>query len=204
MKVLFKHTNRDKFQMKGTNDDMALSLNTEYGGKTKLKDWWKIVRDNFQYLQTQFNTHQLATDLNHPAQSVKQKHLAENAVGTLQLVNKSVTSEKIASDAVGETELADGAVSADKIAKKTIGAEQIADKSIDAAQMVNYCITSGQLGQYCVTSTKIGPAAISGFHISDGCITKYKFNDELKNFFKRLETYLNDVFPNGATHLFDA
>lgn len=33
-----------------------MKLNFNFSGKTLLKDWWKIVRDNFTAIQTEHNT----------------------------------------------------------------------------------------------------------------------------------------------------
>ena len=33
-----------------------MKLNFNFSGKTLLKDWWKIVRDNFTAIQTDHNT----------------------------------------------------------------------------------------------------------------------------------------------------
>jgi hypothetical protein len=62
--------------------------------------------------------------------------IADNAVGTAQIANDSVTADKIASDAVGTGEIAPDAVTSSEIAADAVGTAEIANSAVTAATIV--------------------------------------------------------------------
>jgi hypothetical protein len=104
---------------------MAIVPNENYNGKTKLKDWWKIVRDNFKAIFAAHNTHRDAAELDHPDGSVRAKHIADGAVGTTQLAKGAVNNVRIANNAVDARVIQDEAVTALKIKNDEIGDEKL-------------------------------------------------------------------------------
>lgn len=85
-----------------------MKLDFNYTGKTFLKNWWKIVRDNFQSIETLFNAHRTAAEMDHAEKSVKRRHIDDraissgqidnNAVGTEQIKDKNIIKSKLSSD----------------------------------------------------------------------------------------------------------
>lgn len=104
---------------------MAIVPNENYNGKTRLKDWWKIVRDNFKAIFAAYNTHRDAAELDHPDGSVRAKHIADGAVGTAQLAKGAVNNVRIANNAVDARVIQDEAVTALKIKNDEIGDEKL-------------------------------------------------------------------------------
>ena len=65
-----------------------------YKGKTRLKHWWPKVKEHFTQVQTAHNAledtvsaHKTASELDHPSKSVKQRHIADRAVGQGQIAD---------------------------------------------------------------------------------------------------------------------
>lgn len=97
-----------------------MQLNFNFSGITLLKDWWGIVRDNFTTVQTLFNTHQIASVLDHPDKSVTTAKIADKAVGAA----------KIADYSIGPTQLAQYAVSSAKIYPAAVLTTHIKDGNV--------------------------------------------------------------------------
>lgn len=104
-----------------------MNLNFNFNGKTLLRNWWKIVEENFRTIQTaindhlnKFTEHKTAAELDHPNKSVKQKHIADKAVGQGQ----------IADYAVGQTQLAQYSVSSAKIYPEAVQTSHIKDGNV--------------------------------------------------------------------------
>lgn len=94
-----------------------MKLNFNFSGKTLLKDWWKIVRDNFTAIQTDHNelsdsvnTHKTAKVIDHPDKSVTSAKIADKAIHTSHMADYVITKDKIS----------DGAVTTDKVANSSI------------------------------------------------------------------------------------
>ena len=139
-----------------------MNLNFNFTGKTTLKDWWKIVKDNFTKIVEGFDTHTSAKELDHPDLSVRQRHIANQAVGTNQIADKAVTTNKIA----------DSAITKDKLAESSI--------------------TSGKLTTYCVTSMKIEPNSVQTTHIVNGNVTKEKLATDVQNQLDAVQDYMDN------------
>ncbi len=159
-----------------------MNLNFNFTGKTTLSAWWKIVRDNLTAIKNTFETHQTASELDHPDDSVKQRHIADKAVGTDQLADNAVTAEKIENKTVTAAQIAD----------KTVTAEKMADKTIGAAQIEDYAISNMQLAQYAITTSKIYPQAVQGAHIKDQAVTKTKLDTALQEQLDAFQEHLDE------------
>ena len=99
-----------------------MKLNFNFDGKTLLKDWWKIVRDNFTAIQTDHNelsdsvnTHKTAEVIDHPDKSVTSTKIADKAIRTAHIANYAITKDKVAN----------GAVTTDKIAANSITVNEL-------------------------------------------------------------------------------
>ena len=100
-----------------------MKLNFNFSGKTLLKDWWKIVRDNFTAIQTDHNelsdsvnTHKTAEVIDHPDKSVTSTKIADKAIHTEHIANYAITKDKVVNGAVTTDKIADKSITANKLA----------------------------------------------------------------------------------------
>ena len=100
-----------------------MKLNFNFSGKTLLKDWWKIVRDNFTAIQTDHNelsdsvnTHKTAKVIDHPDKSVTSTKIADKAIHTEHIANYAITKDKVVNGAVTTDKIADKSITANKLA----------------------------------------------------------------------------------------
>lgn len=84
---------------------MKLNLNFDlYKGTTRLKQWYKEVKAHFTQVQeahnaldTTVSTHKTAAIIDHPDKSVTTSKIADEAIGTAQMADGSVTEDKLGS-----------------------------------------------------------------------------------------------------------
>ena len=100
-----------------------MKLNFNFSGKTLLKDWWKIVRDNFTAIQTDHNelsdsvnTHKTAEVIDHPDKSVTSTKIADKAIHTEHIANYAITKDKVVNGAVTTDKIADKSITVNKLA----------------------------------------------------------------------------------------
>ena len=101
-----------------------MQLNFNFNGKTLLRNWWGIVKENFQTIQTafadhlnKFTEHKTSVELDHPDKSVKQKHIADYSIGTQQIEQYTVTGPKIYPAAVQTSHIKDKNVTMPKLSQ---------------------------------------------------------------------------------------
>ena len=99
-----------------------MKLNFNFSGKTLLKDWWKIVRDNFTAIQTDHNelsdsvnTHKTAKVIDHPDKSVTSTKIADKAIRTEHIANYAITKDKVANGAVTTDKIADNSITVNEL-----------------------------------------------------------------------------------------
>lgn len=99
-----------------------MKLNFNFSGKTLLKDWWKIVRDNFTAIQTDHNelsdsvnTHKTAEVIDHPDKSVTSTKIADKAIYTEHIANYAITKDKVANGAVTTDKIADNSITVNEL-----------------------------------------------------------------------------------------
>ena len=100
-----------------------MKLNFNFSGKTLLKDWWKIVRDNFTAIQTDHNelsdsvnTHKTAKVIDHPDKSVTSTKIADKAIHTEHIANYAITKDKVVNGAVTTDKITDKSITVNKLA----------------------------------------------------------------------------------------
>lgn len=100
-----------------------MKLNFNFSGKTLLKDWWKIARDNFTAIQNDHNelsdsvnTHKTAEVIDHPDKSVTSTKIADKAIHTEHIANYAITKDKVVNGAVTTDKIADKSITANKLA----------------------------------------------------------------------------------------
>lgn len=84
-----------------------MNLNFNFNGKTLLKNWWSIVKANFQTIQDTFNNHKTNPVIDHPDKSVTTTKLDDKSVTAAKLADKAVTASKLANQSVTADKLAD-------------------------------------------------------------------------------------------------
>lgn len=87
-----------------------MNLKLNFNGKTLLKNWWRMVLENFTLINTNFEKHRTQLSMDHPNKSVKKTHLADNSVGTEQIEDYSVTQAKLAQYSVSSAKIYPAAV----------------------------------------------------------------------------------------------
>ncbi len=99
-----------------------MNLNFNFNGKTLLRNWWKIVEENFRTIQTvindhlnKFTEHRTAAELDHPNKSVQTRHIADYAIGTTQLAQGAVNNVRISNNAVDTRTVKDKTITKAKL-----------------------------------------------------------------------------------------
>ena len=106
--------------------------------------------------------------------SVTSTKIANGAVGGSQLANVVVTAAKIASDAVTESKIASSAVTSTQLAYKAVTSSKIADDAVAASQLADNAVTSNKLAANAVTNSRIASSAVTSTKIGAGAVTESK------------------------------
>ena len=88
-------------------------------------------------------------------------HAAAGSIGTTELANDAVTTDKIAAGAVTVTELGANAVETAKIKNGNVTGEKIANKAVDTAQIADGAIKALQINASAVETEKIKDANVT-------------------------------------------
>lgn len=163
-----------------------MNLNFNFTGKTTLKDWWKIVKENFTTIKSNFESHQNAAELNHPDKSVKQRHIADKAVGQAQIADYSI----------GQTQLAQYSVSSAKIYPEAVQTPHIKDGNVTKAKLETSIQTQLDNFQSHIEnpSQEIADSAVTTAKLADYSVTWNKIEDSttqalIRNFYMDTDTY---------------
>lgn len=119
-----------------------MNLKLDFNGKTLLKNWWGVVRDNFLTVQNTLNTHQTSAVMDHPDKSVTTAKIADYAVGQTQLAQYSVSSAKIYPGAVQTAHIKDGNVTKAKLEQDIQNRIDMIDNLREATEAVNQRINN--------------------------------------------------------------
>lgn len=95
-------------------------------------------------------------------------------IGTNQISDSSVTSDKIADGAIITTTLADDSVTSAKIVDGSIVAQDIADGSIITIKVVDGAITTAKVADSAITTPKIANSAIVAVKLANDSVTTEK------------------------------
>jgi hypothetical protein len=87
------------------------------------------------------------------------------------------TNLQIKANAVGTNELANGAVVTDKIADNAINTNKIADNAVITAKIADNAITTAKIANNAVTTAKVNDNAITTAKIANGAVTATKLDD---------------------------
>lgn len=134
-----------------------MNLDFNFDAKTKLKQWWAQVKNNFTAIENWANnmeswTNKIESWMNKiENKGVKAGHIADGAVTTEKLADAAVTGNKIAS----------GAISSAKIGASAVGSQQIATSAVSDVKIASYAVTAAKLATNAVTTAKISAAAVT-------------------------------------------
>jgi hypothetical protein len=109
------------------------------------------------------------------AATVGTVELIDGSVTTGKLANESVTSAKLAANAASTAKIADGAVVQAKLGNASVGSAQLQDGSITAQKLATEAVSTPALGQGSVSTEKLADDAVTGVKIASGSVS----SDEL-------------------------
>lgn len=93
--------------------------------------------------------------------------LADDIIGTDQIVNNAVTATKIANGSVGDTKLADNSVNAAKIVDGSVGTIELADNAVNSDKLQSGTVDNLR--------------AVNTDHIKDSAVTEAKLEQSIKD-----------------------
>jgi hypothetical protein len=89
--------------------------------------------------------------------SVTKKKIAKGAVGSAQIVGKSIKGNRLKDGAVKSKQLAENAVTSKKLEAQAVTADKVKDGSLTGKQVAAEGISSGNISDYAVIGTAAGP-----------------------------------------------
>ncbi len=89
--------------------------------------------------------------------SVTKKKIAKGAVGSAQIIGKSIKGNRLKDGAVKSKQLAENAVSNKKVEAQAITADKVKDGSLTGKQVAAEGISSGNISDYAVIGNATGP-----------------------------------------------
>lgn len=98
-------------------------------------------------------------------------------LGTTQIADKAVTTEKLENESVTTDKLDAASVTTDKVADSNITTSKLADSSVETEKINNKAVTTDKLNDGAVNNTKLSPNAVTSEKIKDESITTEKLND---------------------------
>ena len=148
-------------------DDSANKATFFAGSAVRSQD----LNDNF--LQALYLSQEAATI----STSISEGGLTENSITGFHLANDSVGSDQILAGAVDTVELADGAVTTVKLDDLAVTDAKIADATITGSKLANSTVTETKLGNNAVSTIKIVDSAVTTPKIADASVTTAKIED---------------------------
>jgi hypothetical protein len=117
--------------------------------------------------------------------SVTQANMADNSVGTNEIINGSVTNTKLANNSVYVQHIVDGSVSTSKIENSGVTTSKIADDAITASKLADNAITAADITRIvednAFTTALIAYGAVTAEEIANYNITNPKIADNAVN-----------------------
>ena len=115
-------------------------------------------------------------------------NLADDIIGTNQIVNNAVNAAKIANGSIVDTKLADNSVNDKKIVDGSVGNKELADNSVNAAKIADGSVGTIELADNAVNSDKLQShtaddnlRAVNTGHIKDSAVTEAKLEQSIKD-----------------------
>lgn len=98
-------------------------------------------------------------------------------LGTTQIADKAVTTEKLENESVTTDKLDNASVTTDKVADANITTSKLADSSVETEKINNKAVTTDKLNDGAVDNSKLSPNAVTSEKIKDESIITEKLND---------------------------
>ena len=98
-------------------------------------------------------------------------------LGTTQIADKAVTTEKLENESVTTDKLYAASVTTDKVADANITTSKLADSSVETEKINNKAVTTDKLNDGAVDNSKLSPNAVTSEKIKDESIITEKLND---------------------------
>ena len=98
-------------------------------------------------------------------------------LGTTQIADKAVTTEKLENESVTTDKLDAAAVTTDKVADANITTSKLADSSVETEKINNKAVTTDKLNDGAVDNSKLSTNAVTSEKIKDESIITEKLND---------------------------
>ena len=130
--------------------------------------------------------------------SISEGGLTENSITGFHLANDSVGSDQILAGAVDTAELADGAVTTVKLDDLAVTDAKIADATITGSKLANSTVTETKLGNNAVSTIKIQDDAVTSPKIADGTIIEGNLADGAVTSAKILNGTIVNVDVNAS------
>lgn len=98
-------------------------------------------------------------------------------LGTTQIADKAVTTEKLENESVTTDKLNAASVTTDKVADANITTSKLADSSVETEKINNKAVTTDKLNDGAVDNAKLSPNAVTSEKIKNESIITEKLND---------------------------
>ena len=98
-------------------------------------------------------------------------------LGTTQIADKAVTTEKLENESVTTEKLDAASVTTDKVADANITTSKLADSSVETEKINNKAVTTDKLNDGAVDNSKLSPNAVTSEKIKNESIITEKLND---------------------------
>ena len=98
-------------------------------------------------------------------------------LGTTQIADKAVTTEKLENKSVTTDKLDAASVTTDKVADANITTPKLADSSVETEKINNKAVTTDKLNDGAVVNSKLSPNAVTSEKIKDESVITEKLND---------------------------
>ena len=98
-------------------------------------------------------------------------------LGTTQIADQAVTTEKLENESVTTEKLNAASVTTDKVADANITTSKLADSSVETNKINNKAVTTEKLNDQSVDNSKIAPDAVTYDKIKNKSIISEKLND---------------------------
>ena len=98
-------------------------------------------------------------------------------LGTTQIADKAVTTEKLENESVTTDKLDAASVTTDKVADANITTSKLADSSVETEKINNKAVTTDKLNDGAVDNSKLSPNSVTSEKIKDESIITEKLND---------------------------
>ncbi len=98
-------------------------------------------------------------------------------LGTTQIADKAITTEKLENESVTTDKLNAASVTTDKVADANITTSKLADSSVETEKINNKAVTTDKLNDGAVVNSKLSPNAVTSEKIKDESVITEKLND---------------------------